>query len=290
MDHPILSILTIVFFSTFPLLFWAYGDIFLRDHAWNRLRFFGGLFGWGVSVGVIMMFERYFSSDSIVIMGWLVGVFIFLSLIMVYTIRNGSPYIQWFLYQILGLHFMILFILILLWFFGQYLPLFPSIWVLSLGWMIGFFISAYLEEWVKHISSIWLSSRDFRFSRRDLLLFTFFITLGFVMLENILYLMRAYDDGWKNIIFTGLYRLFFALPLHVFAASICVMLWWRALSYPLYSLRYIGYFGWWFIIATTVHTLYNQCIDRWYLIPLVVLTGIGYIAFTQWIISEEETR
>lgn len=288
MDYPILSIITIVVFSTFPLLFWAYGDIFLRDHAWNRLRFFGGLFGWALSVGIIMMFETYFSWNNLAILGGLIWVLWLLSVIMLYAIKNGSPYIRWFLYQILWLHFALLVVMIGFWFFGRYMTVSTSIPFLSLGWIVGFFISAYLEEGVKHISSIGLSSRDFRFSRRDLLLFTFFITLGFVMLENILYLIRAYDEGWKNIVFTGLYRLFFALPLHVFAASICVMLWWRALSYRLFSLRYILYFISGFIIATLVHTLYNHLIDGGYFFPLIILTGVGYMAFTQWIIGEEE--
>lgn len=107
------------------------------------------------------------------------------------------------------------------------------------------------------------------------------------MTENLLYFMRSYDESIGNMLMTGIYRLCFALPLHIFAASITVMLWWRALSYRVFSLRYILLFSSGFLLATAVHTLYNSLIELHVFLPLIALSGIGYIATTQWMLGDE---
>jgi protease PrsW len=136
------------------------------------------------------------------------------------------------------------------------------------------------------VSSLGLTSREFRFTRRDFLLFTFFITLGFVTLENIIYMIQEIERGALQVFFTGMSRLLFSLPLHVFAASVCVMMWWKALSYRFFSWQYIGYFSLGYIIATLIHGAYNTFLASGYIAPVIVLVALGYIAFTQWIIEE----
>ncbi len=49
-------------------------------------------------------------------------------------------------------------------------------------------ISSLIEESSKHLMSIGLMSQDFAFSRRDVIIFTLFVVLGFVFVENLLYL------------------------------------------------------------------------------------------------------
>lgn len=282
-----ISFILIIGFSIIPLLFWWYGNVFLREHRWNRARFFGGMFWGWISVWVILLFESFFDGNIISQIYALFSALLVISLITIPIIKKWSLYIQGFFLKLLWLHFLIFFLIILLGYIGVSSIDAGYFQALSLWSISGYVIAAYLEEWLKHISSIGLSSNDFRFSRRDLLVFTFFITLGFITLENLLYFHQAYDDGIWIIFLTWIQRIFFALPLHIFAASICVMLWWKALSYKLFSWRYILFFTLWFLLATGVHTLYNILIVWGYILPIIILTGVWYMAFTQWIIDEE---
>jgi RsiW-degrading membrane proteinase PrsW (M82 family) len=86
--------------------------------------------------------------------------------------------------------------------------------------------------------SIGLMSQDFAFSRRDIIIFTLFVVLGFVFIENLLYLFLS-DTGLS----TWIFRSFFSLMAHLLASVICAYAWWRALSYEPYSLRYIAIFA-----------------------------------------------
>ncbi len=281
------SIILIIFFSLFPLLLWGYGNIYLSEHLWNRVRFFAGTLGWVISVGSILLFKEWLTSTGASQIWAVIWVFLVLWGVISGVIMYGSPYIRGFLRRTLFLHIG-LFSLILYgwWYLREYIPM--NTWSLSffagISW---FFIAAYLEEGVKHISSIGLTAKDFRFSQIDFLLFTFFITLGFVTGENILYLREAYTSGILSVMITGIYRVFFALPLHVFAASICVMFWWKALSYDFFSWRYIVFFLSGFISATIIHSIYNLLIEKNSFILLIIFVGIGYMAFTQWILLEE---
>jgi RsiW-degrading membrane proteinase PrsW (M82 family) len=114
------------------------------------------------------------------------------------------------------------------------------------------------------------------------------VTLGFSLAENIVYLTEAYKSGTSAVFFTGLYRLFFALPLHVFAASVCVIFWWKALSYAIFSWKYIVLFLIGFISAILIHSFYNFLIDKEQIILLILLSSAGYMSFTQWILAIED--
>jgi hypothetical protein len=88
-------------------------------------------------------------------------------------------------------------------------------------------------------------------------------------------------------LFIGISRILFSLTIHVFAASICVMMWWKALSYKMYSYKYIFLFVLGYMIATIIHGAYNILLDRSYIFPLIVLTWVWYFSFSQWMIAHE---
>lgn len=90
-------------------------------------------------------------------------------------------------------------------------------------------ISSLIEESSKHLMSIGLMSQDFAFSRRDIVIFTLFVVLGFVFVENLLYLFQT-----DMRLSTWIFRSFFSLTAHLLSASICAYAWWRALSYEPY--------------------------------------------------------
>ncbi len=282
------SIILSIFFCLIPLLLWGYGNIYLSSHVWNRARFFAGIAGGVISVICIAFFKEWLLGTWYRQIGAVIGVFIVLWTLTAWAIMYGSPYIRGFLRRTLFFHIALFSLVLYIWgWVRAYIPMTPGALTFFAG-ISGFFIAACLEEWVKHVSSLWLTAKNFRFSRTDFLLFTFFVTLGFVTAENILYLKEAYHSGILSVMMTGVYRLFFALPLHVFAASICVMFWWKALSYKFLSVQYVFLFTCGFLIATIIHTLYNFLISKSSIFFLLLIVGIGYLAFTQWILLGED--
>ncbi len=279
----------ILFFSSLPLFLWGYGSVYLSNHVWNRLRFFAGMIGWGVSVLSILFFEKWLKSTQ----GYeslfaIIGIFLLLAGIVWIVTIVGSPYIRWFLRRTLFFHIALFCILLLSWSYLRDSFVMTS-WALSfLAGISGFFFAAFLEEGVKHVSSIGLTAWDFRFTRVDFLLFAFFVTLWFVAVENIVYLLQA--SNISAMISTGIYRMILALPLHILAASICVMFWWKAMAYELFSWRYTGLFVTGYLSAIAIHSLYNFLAMKGQLGLLIVIAIVSYIAFTQWILLSEEGK
>lgn len=100
-------------------------------------------------------------------------------------------------------------------------------------------------------------SQDFRFSRSDIIIFTIFVVLGFIFIENLLYLVHG---GFS--LSTWIFRSFFSLSAHLLSAIICAYAWWRALSYEPFSWQYISIFTSGFIIAVIAHLGYNMILEQ----------------------------
>lgn len=284
----LLNLFLIVLFLTFPLLLWGYGSLYLSQNIWNRNRFIFGMIGWALAVAVIILFgkSQVAESNLLTIVSFLI-MFGSIWSIAWWATKSWSPFIWWFLRKALLLHILIFcFVVISGVFIADIFPRSNSLLVLltSIG---GFLLAASIEEWVKHVSTLGLTSKEFRFTRRDFLLFTFFVTLGFSTIENAIYLFWNIDVSPWSILLIGISRILFSLTIHIFAASICVMLWWKALSYKIFSYKYTFFFLMGYIGATVVHGVYNLLLDRSYIFPLFVLTGVGYFSFTQWLNLDE---
>ncbi len=282
------SVILLLWFVLFPILLWGYGVTLLSVHEWNRSRFFYGMMGWWISVGVLHFFTWYLQG-SFLMRAWAIS-FVLAILFLFVFIATGkwSSYVKIFLRKTALLH-IVLFTLLYIFFEGiskvfllniqEYLPLY---W-----WMMWYFFAASIEESTKHLSSVGLTAKEFRFSRKDLLIFIFFISLGFVCIENILYLIQAFPHGIRDIVFTGMNRSIFSLLAHLFSASICVMFWWRALSYWVFSWRYIVIFLLGFILSSLSHVGFNVILlyaPYWWVILYAI---IAYITFTQWLVLDE---
>ena len=284
----LLNLFLIALFLTFPLLLWGYGTLYLSQNIWNRNRFIFGMIGWAIAVAVIILFGKFKVSESnlLTIISFLI-MFGSIWSIAWWATKSGSPFIWWFLRKVLLLHSLIfIFVCIAGVLIEDIFPHSNSLLVLLTS-IWGFLLAASIEEWVKHISTLGLTSKEFRFTRRDFLLFTFFVTLGFSTIENAIYLFWKIDSSPWSILLIGISRILFSLTIHVFAASICVMLWWKALSYKIFSYKYVLFFLLGYIAATVVHGLYNFLLVHSYIFPLFVLTGVGYFSFTQWLNLDE---
>lgn len=288
MLQNILSIICIIIFSLFPLILWMYGTTFLSAHSWNRRRFLIGILGGWCTVWLIALFSSFFRENLFFQILTTLGIFLIIWLGVVIFTQYGSVYIRTFIRKIIGLHILLIAVSLLVYYGVSLLfPVTPISLAIFSG-MSSILITASMEEWVKHLSSVGLSSREFRFSRKDFLIFTLFITLGFVFFENSIYLIWAIPRWVWAVIWTGITRSIFSLSLHVFAASICIVFWWRALSYWVFSWQYSALFLIGFILATTVHGIFNIAIQEWYTFVVIILAILSYVFFTQWLLEEDE--
>ncbi len=278
----------LLWFLLFPILLWGYAVRLLSDHEWNRSRFFYGMIGWWISVAVLHFFTWYLQG-SFLMRAW--AIFFVLAVLFLFvfiTTGKGSPYVKVFLRKTALLH-ITLFTMLYIFFEGiskvlvlnihEYLPLY--------GWIVWYVFAASIEESTKHLSSVGLTAKEFRFSRKDLLIFIFFISLGFVCVENSIYLIQAFPHGITDIIFTGINRSIFSLLAHLFSASICVMFWWKALSYGVFSWRYIAIFLAWFILSSLSHVGFNLILiyaPYWWVLLYAL---VAYTTFTQWLVLDE---
>ncbi|GAB0174527.1 MAG: hypothetical protein HHAS10_04060 [Candidatus Altimarinota bacterium] len=285
----IIKLFLILLFLSFPILLWGYGTLYLSKNVWNKNRFLFGMLGGSIAVAIISFFgkESISGGNTLQIISF-VGIFFIIGVLVWWATRKGSPFIRGFLRKAILLHsgiFCFIFIISIL--LSNFFEVSHSLMVLLSG-VGSVLIAASLEEGVKHISTLGLTAKEFRFTRRDFLLFTFFVTLGFATSENAIYLFQNMNLSVWSIAFIGISRILFSLTLHVFAASICVMMWWKALSYKFMSFEYILLFLAGYITAILIHGTFNIFLERSYVLPLVLLTGFGYFSFTQWILDENE--
>ncbi len=241
----------------------------MLSNTWNRVRFALWIILGGFGVILTYIATLYHSQNfgfEMTIFVWFLFLLFLLVLLLTYF---GSRFSRIFLQKIAIIHLLLIWgILFLVYFWSRYFPL-P--WVMT-SVVILFFLTPFIEEAVKHIASIWLIGKDFHFSQKDIASFTFFVVLGFVFAENLLYLISA-----KFSISTWIWRSFFTLIAHVFTALICAHYWWKALSYPLFSARYIGTFLFGFILAGGLHTLYNFLLEQGSIIGLIIYAVVGYV-------------
>lgn len=259
-----------------PVYLWGYGISYLLDTPWNRRRFLMGMVIGSLSVGWVWLFShieidnyKNIFLSSIIFIG-VIFIFIF------FLIQQGSSIARWLLKK-----FTIINSIIIVAVFIGSIMIANSLewWYILMIAIIPFLLSALIEESSKHLMSIGLMSQDFRFSRSDIIIFTFFVVLGFVFVENLLYLVQVIQG--KLSLTTWIFRSFFTLIAHLISAIICAYAWWRALSYEPFSYQYIIIFTFWFTLAVMAHLGYNMAMNAGHIIGIYIYMLIGYILITK---------
>ena len=259
-----------------PVYLWGYGISYLLDTPWNRRRFLMGMVIGSLSVGWVWLFShieidnyKNIFLSSIIFIG-VIFIFIF------FLIQQGSSIARWLLKK-----FTIINSIIIVAVFIGSIMIANSLewWYILMIAIIPFLLSALIEESSKHLMSIGLMSQDFRFSRSDIIIFTFFVVLGFVFVENLLYLVQVIQG--KLSLTTWIFRSFFSLIAHLISAIICAYAWWRALSYEPFSYQYIIIFTFWFTLAVMAHLGYNMALNAGHIIGIYIYMLIGYILITK---------
>lgn len=261
-----------------PVYLWGYGVSYLLDTPWNRRRFILGIVIWWASVGMVWFFSRithigiFYSIATGLLFVW------FLSLIATMMIRRWSNIARIILQKITLVNMSIIMLIL-----GMSLLLASKIpWgtILILS-VLPLLLSALIEESSKHLMSIGLMSQDFRFSRSDIIIFTLFVVLGFIFIENLLYLFQG-----NFSLTTWIFRSFLTLVAHLLSAILCAYAWWKALSYPPFSVQYIAVFGLWFLIAVMTHLGYNLILEQGSMIGLALYMIWAYVIVTRGIIPD----
>ncbi len=260
-----------------PVYLWGYGVSYLLDTPWNRRRFLLGMTIGGFSVAVVWIFSYVKQFQSIYTIFASIGFILIIGILVYSLIQSGSLFARWVLQKVTMVNIGIIFLLLLLVTLSStYIPG-SIILVLS---VLPLLISSIIEESSKHLMSIWLMSQDYRFSRSDIIIFTIFVVLGFIFIENLLYLFQA-----DISLTTWIWRSFFSLSAHLLSAVICAYAWWRALSYEPFSTWYISIFSLGFITAVIAHLGYNMILEQGSIAGLFIYMIVAYVVITQGMIS-----
>jgi RsiW-degrading membrane proteinase PrsW (M82 family) len=128
----------------------------------------------------------YTSTNSLYSLAAVVLFASILSVILYVLIHSGSVYARVLLQQFASVNTMIIVTLLAVVLVST--STLPGGVIIALS-IFPLLISSLIEESSKHLMSIGLMSQDFAFSRRDIIIFTLFVVLGFVFIENLLYLI-----------------------------------------------------------------------------------------------------
>ncbi|NRH21291.1 PrsW family intramembrane metalloprotease [Candidatus Gracilibacteria bacterium] len=262
-----------------PVYLWGYAMSYLLDTPWNRKRFILGMIIGGASVGMVWGFS-YIKENQILYTILISTLFIaILSTMTFILIRNGSNIARIMLQKItlVNMNIIILILGISLFVSNQI-----EGGVILMISILPLLLSALIEESSKHLMSIGLMSQDFRFSRSDIIIFTLFVVLGFVFIENLLYLLKG-----NFSLTTWIFRSFFTLVAHLLSAILCAYAWWKALSYPPFSVQYISIFALGFTVAVITHLGYNLILGEGSMIGLGLYLLGAYLVVTRGIIPEK---
>jgi hypothetical protein len=264
--------------ALFPIYLWGYGASCLLDTPWNRRRFWlGMIIGW-VSVGMVYLFS-ILSKVGYLYAIWAGIIFVFvIGLLVYFLVYRWSVVARGLLGRVTQANVVSISVIVLS-------SLLVTVYIPGSSFLLvtifPLLLSSLIEESIKHLTSIGLMSQDFRFSRSDVIIFTLFVVLGFIFVENILYLYQYHSS-----ISTWIFRSFFSLSAHLLAATICAYAWWRSLSYEPFSISYIAIFSLGFMSAVLAHLGYNLILEQGSIVGLLCYIIIGYVVITRAILDK----
>lgn len=150
--------------------------------------------------------------------------------------------------------------------------------------IIVYIFIAFLEESMKHIALY--GSIDSILERRDILLFAVYSALGFVFLENTIYLTNIGEHaGFGGTFFSTLFsRSIVSLLLHIFASLILALgfiKYTERIGMPAVFAFVQGLFG-----AVFVHMLFNVSLTYGKSGIILLYIFIGYFFFTKVFLDE----
>jgi RsiW-degrading membrane proteinase PrsW (M82 family) len=302
-----ISLLTLL-----PIIIWAYIFSYIDWDRLNKQRFIIGILAWLVSVLPIIFFEQIFSFlklsfilkifQNFNLSWYFLLILIFFIFIITFSylysfIFKKSFKIIW-KYITSSFLIFILFTLIsslslyLLDFFGLFT--YFSLWkydivfswtsITSLRLVLFYYLFiALIEELSKHSNFLW-TSLNYINTIQKWVLYAFFVTLGFVFLENILYIYNVYLNTWFWSDFFLVYftRSIFSLMLHIFCSALLsyyflksYFKYWNIMSIGFIKIFFLG-----ILFAVFWHAFFDISLEFWWTFMMMIYFLFGYFYIT----------
>lgn len=305
-------LLFLLLISLFPVLVWSYIFSYIDWDKLNKSRFILWVFSWVVAVIPIVFFEQFFSffrlsfllqifSNFNLVWFWvflLVFILIILVSAFIYLFIQKRSHKKAMQYIFSSFWVFIIFILFSssLLYLADYLWLFSrfSIWDTELNFsgvalnsfrlvLFYYFFIAVIEELSKHINFLGYSI-NYISSVQKWVLYAIFATLGFVFVENMLYLYNVYSVSSFSWEFFRVYlfRFVFSLMVHVFCSSLLAYYFTKA------YLNFKSFFRWeyikllftWIFFAVSLHAFFDISLTYWWSFIMIIYFLVGYFYLT----------
>ncbi len=308
----ILSLLVIIAVTFLPVFLWGYIFSYLHNDNFDRERFFIGIISGGFSVGTLVLFPKILGIEESTLTKLSIefltnerNILFLLLLLVSNTLISITT--TWFLLwrkgrsldvraviSYVGMQFWLILIAFFVLFSIAQIFHTSGITPNNIAFLSSIFLgilsysfASSLEESGKHISFLGSTRILLRQKLSEIILITLFIALGFVWIENILYLINTLSKqslGW--VVEVWILRSLFSLVIHIFAASVCTYFWFHASFHALGSLRYSLWFLSGFFLASILHALYNYAVAQNAILILFWFFALAYFLLTKWLYQE----
>lgn len=309
---PVFQMLLTILLASVPVVIWGYVFSYYDGVVFRLHKFvYGGIAG-AVSIvpilyaaqiyeyasftGFLTVLSRMGSSTAEVVGAFLSSfwapVAIFSVFLLAFSFTNLFK-LRYTLFRIVG---MILGTSIALALFATFLPVFGrgeltiqgNVFVTLSSIILVYVFVAFLEEAMKHISLY--GSISTLFERKDILLFAVYSALGFVFLENVVYLSGIGEHSGFGTSFFGtlVSRSIVSLLLHVFASLILALgfiKYTKLGGLPAMMAFVQGLFG-----AVFVHALFNVSLTYGKSGIIMLYIFVGYFFFTKVFLDERQAE
>lgn len=297
----------------FPIVIWGYIFSYIDWDRLNKQRFIIGIVSWFLGVIPIFFYDKIFKFlkisylfdvfSNFSLLKYYLIVFIFFTLIFIFSLlfslfcKNENKKVLKYMFYSLLLFCFISFL------YSQLLVFFDFIWLfnhiklgelreLSFWWVSVFGLNmivfyylfvALIEELSKHINFLG-TSLGFVKTINKWVLYTFFVALGFVFLENILYIYNTYIAYWLSSDTITVYfsRSVFSLMLHIFCSWVIAYYFSKAyLEYwKSFNLWYVKNLLIWIFFSVLLHSFFDISLEFGWTFVMILYFVFWYFYIT----------
>ncbi len=307
-----MSLIFIIFLCFLPIVIWAYIFSYIDWNKLNKNRFLLWIFSWIISVLPIIFYSKIFeflnfsnltnifSSFSFYYYILFIGTF-FISIFLLNLFFSFFTLNKFFEKIIILLKSLLLFsivsiILITITYFLEYLWIFSHFLLpesnISFSWsnlssfrlvLFYYLFISIVEEFAKYMWFI--SSSLFSVDNvRKAVLYSIFVTLWFVLVENILYLYALIfsNSSYSEVIKIYFFRFIFSLMVHILCSSLLIYNFSRAyFKYKkFFYFNFLKLFFMWFIFSIFSHSIFDILMSYGWSFMIVIYFIISYFYLT----------
>lgn len=305
-------LLVISLITLLPIIIWAYIFSYIDWDRLNKQRFIVGILAWIISVLPIIYFEQIFSFlnlsfilkifQNFNLMWYFSLVVLFFVFILIFSYLYSLLFKKSFkiIWKYITSSFLIFVVFTILSSFFlyilDYLNIFTyfSVWKFDIifSWasitsfrlvLFYYLFIALIEELSKHTNFLW-TSLNYINNIQKWVLYAFFVTLGFVFLENILYIYNVYLSTGFSTSFYFVYftRSVFSLMLHIFCSALLTYYFARAYFkyWKIISIGFIKSLLIWILFAVFWHAFFDLSLEFWWTYMMLIYFLFWYFYIT----------